>query len=170
MCIPPLQLGFSLPNNCLSQIVEKNAVLEPNQRSIPLTLPPRDFFRLLPHLVVSGTLYPKRAASLTAILALVTGVSFLQESATALLAPLKGTWIDLEVPENVSFDCARFLLSAPLGLVLTDEERAVYDAMRRYKLVELNLDAPLAVHLPWTPEKTRQVGDERIKCNNCHLW
>jgi hypothetical protein len=149
------------------QLVESDVKLTPNQRSIPLSLAPRDFFRILPHLVVPGTLYPHRAASLTAILSLVTAVPFLRASAIALLAPLKGTWLDLEVPENISFDCARFLLSAPEGLVLTSKEKRIYEAMRRYKLVELNLDSTIEIQIPWTPVKTRGVGDRMIKCRKC---
>jgi hypothetical protein len=149
------------------QLVESDVKLAPNQRSIPLSLPPRDLFRILPHLVVPGTLYPPRAASMTGILSLITAVPFLREPAIALLASTKGTWLNLEVPENLSFDCARFLLAAPDGLVLTVQEKRVYEAMRRYKLIELNLDSTIELHVPWTPNKTRGVGDRRIRCKKC---
>jgi hypothetical protein len=86
-----------------------------------------------------------------------------------VVTPLKGTWIDLEVPENLSYDCARFLLSAPDGVVLTDHEKDVYTAMRRYKLIELNLESTLDVKVPWTPDKTREVGDVKIECQLCHI-
>ncbi|KAJ7637778.1 hypothetical protein B0H17DRAFT_995100 [Mycena rosella] len=152
------------------KLVEPGITLAPLQRSIPLTLPLRDFFRILPHLIVPGTLYPARAASLTAIVALVTGVPFLHESATSLLGTVKGKWLNMEIPENISFDCARFLLSAPEGVVLTKREKQVYEAMRRYKLIELNLDAPLAVKVPWTPEKTRGPGDVKAQCKRCLVW
>ncbi|KAJ7463682.1 hypothetical protein FB451DRAFT_1265214 [Mycena latifolia] len=152
------------------KIVESDVKLAPLQRSIPLTLPARDFFRILPHLIVPGTLYPARAAALTAIIALVTAVPFLQESATALLVTTKGKWLDMEVPENISFDCARLLLSGPKGVVLTKHERQVYEAMRRYKLIELNLDAPLTVKVPWTPDKTRGPGDAKVQCKKCLVW
>src|SRR5262249_13132588 len=137
------------------------------QRSIPLSLPPRDFFRILPHLVVPGTLYPYRAASITAILALVTGVPFLRGPATELLSTQKGKWLNVEIPENVSFDCARLLLSAPEGVVLTKEEKSVYGAMRRYKLIELNLESSIDARVPWTPKKTRGVGDRKVQCKKC---
>ncbi|KAJ7794076.1 hypothetical protein B0H14DRAFT_3888952 [Mycena olivaceomarginata] len=103
------------------KLVEPGGAFAPHQRSLPLTLPPRDFFRLLPHLIVPGTLYPARAAGLTAIISLITGVPFLKDSATALLlATAKGKWLDMKVPENISFDCARLLLSAPdSNVVLT---------------------------------------------------
>ncbi|KAF7345337.1 RING-type domain-containing protein [Mycena sanguinolenta] len=151
------------------KLVEPGVTLASQQRSIPLTLPARDFYRLLPHLIVPGTLYPARAATLTAVISLITGVPFLKDSATALLATAKGKWLDLEVPENISFDCARFLLSAPEGVVLTARERRVYKAMRRYKLIELNLDAPIGVSGPWTPQKMRGPGDVKIQCTRCSV-
>jgi hypothetical protein len=150
--------------------VEPGITLAPLQRSIPLTLPARDFYRLLPHLIVPGTLYPPRAATLTAVVSLITAVPFLKDSATALLATAKGKWLDLDVPENISFDCARFLLSAPPGVVLTKHEKRVYEAMRRYKLIELNLDAPVEVRVPWTPQKTRGPGDVKVRCKRCLIW
>ncbi|KAJ7064671.1 hypothetical protein C8F01DRAFT_1127642 [Mycena amicta] len=150
------------------KLVEPGVTLGPLQRSLPLSLSAHDFFRLLPHLIVPGTLYPPRAAALTAVVALTTGVPFLQSTASAFLSTsFKGKWLDLEVPENISFDCARFLLTAPEGVVLTAHERKVYESMRRYKLLELNLDAPVDVQLPWTPRKTRGPGDVKVQCTKC---
>ncbi|KAF7358467.1 RING-type domain-containing protein [Mycena venus] len=149
------------------KLVEPGITLAPRQRSIPLTLPPPDFFRILPHLIVPGTLYPARAAALTAVVALITAVPFLKEPAIELLATAKGKWLDMKVPENISFDCARFLLSAPEGMVLTAKEKRVYGAMQRYKLIELNLDAPLLTNVPWTPQKTRGAGDVKVQCKKC---
>ena len=103
-----------------------------------------------------------------AILSLVTGVSFLEDAAKAVLKPLMGTWVNLELPENLSFECARLLLSAPDGTVLTEKEKEVYKSMRRYRLIELNLESTLVLKLPWTPEKTREVGDHKSECIRCH--
>ncbi|KAF7359799.1 RING-type domain-containing protein [Mycena venus] len=149
------------------KLIEPDVTLAPMQRSIPLALPPQDFFRILPHLIVPGTLYPVRAATLTAVISLITGVPFLKDSATALLKTAKGKWLDMQIPENISFDCARFLLSAPKGVVLTTREKQVYEAMRRYQLIELNLDAPIVVNVPWTPRKTRGPGDVKVQCKRC---
>ncbi|KAF8205290.1 hypothetical protein K438DRAFT_1964368 [Mycena galopus ATCC 62051] len=151
------------------QLVERGVTLAPHQRSIPLALPPLTFYRLLPHLIVGGTLYPPRAATITAIIALLTAVPFLKDSATAVLATAKGKWLNLEVSENISFDCARLLLSAPEGVVLTGREKRVYEAMRRYKLIELNLDAPVEVLVPFTPKKTRGPGDVKVECGRCGI-
>ena len=83
------------------------------------------------------------------------------------MLPLKGKWLDIDVPENISFDCARFLLSAPQGTVLTKEEKRIYEAMKRYKLIELNLDSSINVQVPWKPQKTRGAGDRKIQCKKC---
>ncbi|CAK5262092.1 unnamed protein product [Mycena citricolor] len=149
------------------KLVEPGVTLGPNERFVPLSLSVSDVFRTLPHLIVPGTLYPHRAAALTAIVALVTGVPFLADLAKSLLAAFKGKWLDLEVPENISFDCARLLLSAPEGIVLTRQEKRVYEMMRRYRLIEANLDAPVQVKVPWAPAKTRGCGDMKVRCKMC---
>jgi hypothetical protein len=66
-------------------------------------------------------------------LALVVGVPFLIEPATKLLQKSQGKWLNKEVPENLSYECARFLLSGPKGVALNDEEVQVYEGMKRYK-------------------------------------
>ncbi|KAJ6600943.1 hypothetical protein DFH09DRAFT_1355223 [Mycena vulgaris] len=121
------------------KLMEREISLAPSQLSIPLT------------------------PALTATISLVTAVPFLKEPATALLATTQGKWLDMDVPENSSFDCARFLLSAPKGVVLTKRERQSYEAMRRYRLkIELNMDAPLIVEVPWTPDKTQSAAKSII--------
>ncbi|KAF7973109.1 hypothetical protein HWV62_16222 [Athelia sp. TMB] len=148
---------------------ESKIQLAPGHLTIPLTLSPVQLFRILPHLVVPGTMYATRAASLTAILALSTGVLFLRGPAEALLTPIKGTWLNLDVPENISWDCAKLLLSAPKGMILNSEERRVFIAMRRYKNVEMNMEADIKIRLGWTPKKRRNVGDRRERCQRCHV-
>ena len=151
------------------KVIDPAVPLPADQRKLPTTLRPREFFRLLPHLVVPGTLFPHRAAALTAILALITGVPFLTSKATALLETTRGTWLNIEVPENISSECARFLLSAPEGVVLTPDEKEVYTAIRRYKLLELNLESRLKAMVGWTPDKSRNVGDWKVKCVECNV-
>ncbi|KAF7325565.1 RING-type domain-containing protein [Mycena kentingensis (nom. inval.)] len=88
------------------KLVEEGVMIAPTQHALPVSLPAKDFFRLLPHLIVPGTLYPPRAAALTAVVALIVGVPF-------------------------------------------------------------NLDAPVEVKMPWTPQKTRGPGDVKVECKKC---
>lgn len=66
------------------------------------------------------------------------------------------------MPENLSFECAKFLLSAPDGVVLSAEERRVYEGMKRYRGIEMNLESGMKVKVGWCPEKTRGVGDVKV--------
>lgn len=104
-----------------------------------------------------------------ASLALITSVPFLAEPATELLQSVKGTWLNVEIPENISYECAKLLLQTPVDVALTKEERKAYEDMRRYRLLELNLDAKVLVKVPWTADKTRQVGDRRVQCTKCKM-
>ncbi|KAG8799752.1 hypothetical protein FRC19_000072 [Serendipita sp. 401] len=147
--------------------VEEDVTLLPNQRYLPLSLKPFDLFRVLPHLVVPGTMFSGRAAALFAALAMRVGVPFLDKPARALLSNQKGTWLDLEIPENLSYECAKLLTSIPTNVALTADECQVYQGMRRYRLIELNLKASLTASVPWTPEKTGDIGDQQLACKIC---
>lgn len=148
--------------------MEEGVTLLENQKSIPLSLSPKDIFCVLPHLVVPGTMFSVRAASLMAALAMAVGVPFLDGPARQLLGTMKGTWLNTEIPENLSFECAKLLVGLAPGVALTEEEEAVYRGMRRYRFIELNMESQLEALVPWTPEKTREVGDIQIKCTNCN--
>ncbi|KAG8829344.1 hypothetical protein FRC17_006734 [Serendipita sp. 399] len=149
------------------KIVEDDVTLLPNQRYLPLSLKPFDLFRVLPHLVVPGTMFSGRAAALFAALAMRVGVPFLDKPARALLGQQKGTWLDLEVPENLSYECAKLLTSIPTDVALTADECQVYQGMRRYRLIELNLKSSLTASIPWTPDKTGDIGDYQLACKLC---
>ena len=84
------------------KVIDPAVPLPADQRKLPTTLRPREFFRLLPHLVVPGTLFPHRAAALTAILALITGVPFLASNATMLLETTHGMWLNIEAYPSFS--------------------------------------------------------------------
>ncbi|KAH7100958.1 hypothetical protein BKA62DRAFT_704648 [Auriculariales sp. MPI-PUGE-AT-0066] len=153
-----------------AKILESDVTLTEHQRAIPLGLAPRKIFRLLPHLVVPGTLYSSRASSVMAILALTVGVPFLQTAAATVAAFTRGSWLDLEHPETLSWECATFLLASPdPDMSLTPEEKETYQAMRRYRMLELNLEATLQAQLPWTPQKASGVGDIKDACTRCGI-
>lgn len=150
------------------QLVEEDVTLLENQRSIPLSLKSKDIFCILPHLVVPGTLFSTRAAGLMAALSMTVGVPFLDTLARQFLGSMKGTWLNTEIPENLSYECAKLLTGLPSGVALNEEEEAVYQGMRRYRLIELNMESQLEAQVPWTPEKTRSVGDVQIQCTKCN--
>ncbi|KAG8918376.1 hypothetical protein FRC01_001897, partial [Tulasnella sp. 417] len=141
------------------KLVEPGVTLAPQQRWLPLSLPPLHLFELMPHLVVPGVMFSARPALIMALLATIVGVPFLLEPARVVLEKAKGSWIDIDVPENISYEFGRFVLQGTpndLAVRLTDEERAFYEGMRKYKLLELNLKAELTASTGWTPSKSRE--------------
>jgi len=113
-------------------------------------------------------MFSGRAAALFAALSMVVGVRFLDGPARVVLGQMKGTWLDLEIPENLSYECAKLLLRGSVpDVALTDEERKVYAGMRRYRLIELNVKASLTASIPWTPDKTSGIGDRQLTCRKC---
>jgi len=155
-----------------TQIADPDFAFGPSQRFIPLNLPPNQIFQLMPHLVVPGTMFSTRPAYVMAILSLIVGVPFLRSIATNLVSKIKGHWIDATVPENISYEFARFILQGTpeeVSARLTEKEQAVYQGMRRYRLLELNMDSSLTAQVAWTPTKTRGVGDDKVECKKCGI-
>ena len=99
---------------------------------------------------------------------MTVGVPFLDAPARQFLGSMKGTWLNIEIPENLSYECAKLLIGLSSGVALNEEEEAVYRGMRRYRLIELNMEPQLEAQVPWTPEKTREVGDVQIQCTKCN--
>jgi hypothetical protein len=129
---------------------------------------PKDIFSVLPHLVVPGTLFSIRAAGLMATLSMTIGVPFLDSPARQFLGSMKGTWLNVDIPENISYQCAKLLTGLSSGVALNEEEEAVYRGMQRYRLIELNMEPQLEAQVPWTPEKTCDVGDFQVQCTGCN--
>ena len=83
---------------------------------------------------------------------------------------LKQSGIDFEANALKGINVKHFAeLLMCSGVVLNEEEKAVYAAMRRYRLIELNMGSTLIVKVPWTPEKTKEVGDVKVKCRSCGI-
>lgn len=126
----------------------------------------------MPHLVVPGVMFSARPALIMALLATIVGVPFLLEPARVVLENAKGSWIDIDVPENISYEFARLVLKGSpndLAVRLNDEEKAVYEGMGKYKLLELNLGGALTASTGWTPSKSREVGDDQVECKSCKI-
>lgn len=132
---------------------------------------PSTIFRVLPHLLIEGTLYSPRTASLLAIVALTSHIPHLLEPANAFLEATRGTWINAVAPENFSTPFIRLILSVPSSqqLVLSPEEHVTYTSMARYAHLEENIDTKIQAKVPWTPMKTRGVGDRKRLCDGCGI-
>lgn len=135
------------------------------------TTPPAVLFRVLPHLLLPGTLYSPRTASVLAIVAITANIPHLLVPARLLLESTKGTWINAATPENFSPQFIALALSVPLSRIylLSQEESEVYQGMARYTRLEDNIDTKIQAKVPWTPMKTRGVGDRKRLCDGCGI-
>ncbi|KAF3914828.1 hypothetical protein ABW20_dc0103720 [Dactylellina cionopaga] len=138
----------------------------------------RQFWKILLHLVLPGTLLSARAGALLAALCMKIGVQIpgLQEAARETLVAFRGKWADIEVGENWSLECMRLLVfcdekdrnNGNSGL-LTDFEVELFKKLNTYRLADLNLDTELTARIPFTPEKTQGWIGPTIKCKRCHF-
>lgn len=131
---------------------------------------PQTVFRLLPHLAFEGMLYSPRTAIILAIVAITAGIPHLERPARGVVEGMAGKWIDARTPENFTTQFISFILSAPCSEeALSSEERALYLNMARYAYLEEQLDIKLQARVPWTPMKTRGIGDRKRVCEGCGI-
>jgi hypothetical protein len=106
-----------------------------------------------------------------AVVALTSHIPHLLEPAKALLATTRGTWINAATPENLSLPFIELMLSLPSSqqLILSPEEYTTYSGMARYAHLEQNIDTKIQAKVPWTPMKTRGVGDRKRLCDGCGI-
>ncbi|KAF3939295.1 hypothetical protein ABW19_dt0200302 [Dactylella cylindrospora] len=136
----------------------------------------RDFWKVLLHLVLPGTLLSARGGAVLAALCMKIGVQIpgIQEAARETLVAFRGKWADIEVGENWSMECMRLLLycddkdrkNGNEG-TLTDFEKELFTTLNSYRLAELNLDTELTARIPFTPKKTEGWIGPTTRCIQC---
>ncbi|KAK0712718.1 hypothetical protein B0T26DRAFT_831837, partial [Lasiosphaeria miniovina] len=136
----------------------------------------RQFWRVLLHAVIPGTMLTARPAALLAALSLRMGIRRLEDAAYAELRAWSGRWNDPASPETFNMHCLTLLLDADqqhrdgnTTSILQAGERALFQALVNYKLLELNLDTALTATVGWTPDRTRLPPGPTVQCARCHL-
>lgn len=153
------------------QLVTPNDAVSEEQSINLSTTSPSTLFRVLPHFFMPGTLYSNRTASMLAVVALTGHIPHLLEPAKAFLSATRGTWLSTALPENFSTPFIRFMLSIPSSrsLIFSPEEHDVYSEMARYVHLEDQIDTKIQAKVPWTPMKSRGVGDRKRLCDGCGI-
>jgi hypothetical protein len=148
----------------------------------------RQFWRILLHIILPGTMLSARPAALLAALSLRLGVEPLAQAADREILMWRNRWNDIDVPENWSVSCLSLLLEAdqvyrqgqqdreashgfekkPGGL-LKDGDRDLFERLVAFKMLELNLDSTLMAQIGWTPEKTRVPVGPVAVCRACQF-
>lgn len=139
----------------------------------------RKFWRILLHIVVPGTMLSARPAALLAALSIRMGFQPLIEAAEQEMLIWRARWNDIEVPENWNVSCLSLLMDADAAYqkrhqdkatsLLKTEDRALFEQLITYKMLELNLDTTLTARIGWTPEKTTAPLGPLVTCRSCEL-
>lgn len=152
---------------------------------IPLSLATaehkRKFWKILLHIVVPGTMLSARPAALLAALSIRLGVRPLLPAAYEEMSLWRRRWNDPDIPETWNVDCLSLLLDADeasrkragadeestLQTVLLPQDRALFELLVSYKMLELNLSTTLTATVGWTPQKTRVPLGPTVVCKSC---
>lgn len=146
----------------------------------------RRFWRILLHTVLPGTMLAARAAAVLAALSLRMGISSLTEVADAELLAFGPRWNNIETPENWSPGCMQLMLNAsqdfeqrvaagtairpnPEQCILTDQDRAVFQTLLDYKLLERYVQNPIEAKVNWRPEKNQVAVGPLVTCSECNF-
>ncbi|KAJ6116349.1 hypothetical protein N7512_006074 [Penicillium capsulatum] len=145
----------------------------------------REFWKVLLHLIVPGTMLSARPAALVAALSLRLGMEFLFKPAVSQMLFFKDKWNDLATPENWTIGCMALLIDADeiyqrrqqyLGTndqteetaqLLNPSDRTLFEKLVAFKMLELNLDTPLTARVPWTPNKSIAPIGPLVTCRSC---
>lgn len=143
------------------------------------------FWRIVLHLIVPGTLLSTRPAALVAALSLRVGLTFLKDAAVYEMLRFKDRWNDIETPETWTLGCLGLLLDADeiyqngeqlredragedVPTLLNPDDRALFKKLIDFKMIEFNLDATLTARVPWTPNKSVGPIGPLVACKGCH--
>ncbi|AEO58669.1 hypothetical protein MYCTH_95235 [Thermothelomyces thermophilus ATCC 42464] len=157
-------------------------------RSIPMAMAQqehgRNFWSLLLHLVLPGTMLAARPAALLAAFSVRMGIQPLQEVAYKELVAWRDNWNTLDIPETWNVNCLSLLLEADQKYwlavaeghpgagskaLLTEEDRELFDVLVSYKLLEMNLDMELMAEVGWSPEKNKAPLGPVVTCQVCQF-
>jgi hypothetical protein len=150
---------------------------------IPIALATKEhkhqFWRILLHIVVPGTMLSRRPAALLAALSIRMGFQPLIEAAEQEMLIWRDRWNDIEVPENWNISCLSLLMDADEAYrkrhqdkttsLLKTEDRALFERLVAYKMLEFNLNTTLTARIGWTPTKTTAPLGPVVVCKYCEF-
>ena len=146
----------------------------------------REFWRVLLHVVLPGTILARRPAALLAALALRMGIQTLRDVADEELIGYRDSWNTLEIPETWNIGCLGLLLDADndyaqrikegttkakdeVGTILTAKDKALFKVLVDHKMLELNLNTTLTARIGWSPRKDKAPLGPVTICRKCQF-
>lgn len=140
-----------------------------------------EFWKILLHAILPGTMLAKRPATLLAALSIRIGLKPLFECASTAMLFWRDKWNNLEVPETWNSSCLSLLLDADLeyqkqtksgpdlgtdGLLLKADRR-LFSRLVAYQHVGANLLTTLTAEVGWRPDKTQMPIGAVVLCRGC---
>ncbi|KAK7418455.1 hypothetical protein QQX98_003947 [Neonectria punicea] len=142
------------------------------------------FWKLLLHAVLPGTMISARPAAVLAALALRMGIVPLRDVADQELLSFRDRWNTLEIPETWNVGCLGLLLDAdrdfekrvaegiaqrqtPDFNILKTEDRKLFKTLVDYKMLEVNMKTTLQAKIGWKPDKTKVAIGPVVICREC---
>lgn len=138
-----------------------------NVTYIPVNLPSKLKFKLLPHLVCPGTMFSLRLSAIMASIAKISG-SILRDDATEFLYKIRGKWIDFELPECNSVDFARLMMQIG-DEALTEKEEKHFRALIMIGSLKRSKRFHIDVEIPYGSYKIKRP-DFKDECKTCGQW
>lgn len=139
----------------------------------------RRFWGILLHIIVPGTMLASRPAALLAALSIRLGIQPLLEAADQEMLLWRDRWNNVEIPETWNVSCMSLLIDADeaykrrqgsspesAGLLRT-HDRALFERLVSYKMLEMNLETTLLARLGWTPQKSSFPLGPVVNCKSC---
>lgn len=144
----------------------------------------RQFWRILLHLVIPGTLLSSRAGALVAALCLRMGLVPLMEAAVEEMIRFKDNWNDSSTTETWASSCLSLLLDAdqnyrvhqqnnpgPDGTqireLLHPHDKELFSRLVAFHMMKYNMEAALTACIPWTPNKSAAPVGPTVTCSGC---
>ena len=178
------RLTFIESEEAMPAHIAKTAETDVPRIPMALASPEYDqrFWSILLHIVVPGTMLSVRPAALVAALAIRLGIEPLIPAAEEAMKLWGLKWNDIEVPETWNVNCLSLILDADkayrekhrgndneeaaVGL-LRRKDRALFERLVDYKMLELNLRTTLTARVGWTPNQSTLPIGPVVMCNAC---
>ncbi|KAF2854493.1 hypothetical protein T440DRAFT_464652 [Plenodomus tracheiphilus IPT5] len=143
----------------------------------------REFWKILLHAILPGTMLATRPATLLAALSIRIGLKPLFECASTAMLFWRDKWNNLEVPETWNASCLGLLLDADVefqkqtetgteqgtdGLLL-EVDRKLFSRLVSYQHAGANLLTTLSAEVGWQPDKTQMPVGTVVICRECEF-
>ncbi|KAI8936069.1 hypothetical protein NX059_007569 [Plenodomus lindquistii] len=143
----------------------------------------REFWKILLHTIVPGTMLASRPATLLAALSVRIGLKPLFECATGAMLFWRDKWNNLDVPEIWNSSCLSLLIDADaeyqkqmtphatsaMDRLLLQADRKLFLSLVRYHHAGANLLTTLSADIGWQPDKTQMPVGTVVLCRGCNF-